>query len=162
MLDSMSGSNSGVLKAIARSSDMGWLKQCCDHNAKLGNLQVVEAAKHRIRDVELAKALKVAQGASTLEGRIIESLRVYREVFKHKYGRNQPTGHTERDIRDLGPKDALINTIRGRKKTDGLKNLRDRGRLDCSYEQIAIDFAGELPEDVVDQARKALIELDKR
>ena len=78
MLDSMSGNNSGILEAIARSSDTGWSKQCHDHNAKLSNLEVVEAAKHRIRDVELAKALKVVQGANTLEGRITESLRVYR------------------------------------------------------------------------------------
>ena len=78
MLDSMSGNNSGILEAIARSSDTGWPKQCHDHNAKLSNLEVVEAAKHRIRDVELAKALKVVQGANTLEGRITESLRVYR------------------------------------------------------------------------------------
>lgn len=161
MLDPMPSSNISVLRAIAGSSDTGWLKQCRDHNAKLGNLEVVEAAKSRIRDVELAKALKVVQGANTLEGRIMESLRVYREVLKHKHGRNQAAGYTERDIRKLGPKDALIKTIRGGKKTGGFENLRARDRLDCSYEQIAIDFADELPVDVVDQARKTLIELEK-
>lgn len=40
------------------------------------------------------------------------------------------------------------------------QTLKDHGRLDCSYEQIAIDFADELPEDVVNQARKALLELE--
>ncbi|HME23068.1 MAG TPA: hypothetical protein VKI44_17340 [Acetobacteraceae bacterium] len=161
MLDVMSGSNSGVLGAIARSSDIEWLKKCSEHNTKLGNLEIVEAAKQRIRDVDLAQALKVVQGANTLEGRIMESLRVYREVLKHKHGRNQAAGYTERDIRNLGPRCALIKTIRTGKKTDGLKNLREWGRLDCSYEQIAIDFADELPKDVVDQARKTLAALDE-
>jgi hypothetical protein len=158
----MSGNSGGVLGAIARSSDTGWLKQCADHNAKLGNIEIAEAAKQRVRDVELAKALKVVQGTDTLEGRVMESLRVYRELLKHKHGRNQTAGYTERDIKNLGPKGALIKTIRSGKKTDGLKNLKDEGRLDCSYEQIAIDFADELPEDVVDQARKTLLELDLR
>jgi hypothetical protein len=152
MLEAMTGGNSGVLGAIARSSDLGWLKECGAHNVKLCNLEVVQATKQHIRDVELAKALKVVQGTNTLEGRIMESLRVYREVLTHEHGRNQAAGHTERDIRKLGPRDALIKTIRTGKKTG---NLRDRGRLDCSYEQIAIDFGDELPEDVVDQARKA-------
>lgn len=111
--------------------------------------------------MELAKALKVVRGTNTLEGRITESLRVYRELLKHKHGRNQAAGYTERDIKNLGLKGALIKTIRSGKKTDGLRNLQHQRRLDCSYEQIAIDFADELPEDVVDQARKTLLELDR-
>ncbi len=158
----MSGNSGGVLDAIMRSSDTRWLKQCADHNAKLGNIEVAETARQRIRDVELAKALKVVQGANTLEGRVMESLRVYRELLKHKHGRNQAAGYTERDIRNLGPKGAFIKTIRSGRKTDGLKSLKDQGRLDCSYEQIAIDFATELPEDVVNQARNTLLELNRR
>jgi hypothetical protein len=158
MSDSSSG---GVLGAIAQSSDAGWLKQCADHNAKLGKVEIAEAAKQRVRDVELAKVLEVVQGPNTLEGRIMESLRVYRALLKHKHGRNQAAGYTERDIKNLGAKGALIKTILSGKKTDGLKNLKDHGRLDCSYEQIAIDFAAELPEDVVVQARKTLLELDQ-
>src|ERR1035441_6996550 len=98
----MSGNSSGILGAIARSSDTGWLKQCADYNAKLGKIDIAEAAKQRIRDVELAKALEVVQGTNTLEGRIMESLRVYRELLKHKHGRNQAAGYTERDIKKLG------------------------------------------------------------
>lgn len=156
----MSGRN-GVLGAIAQSSDIEWLKRCADHNIKSGNLKVAEAANQRLRDVELANALKFVQGTDTLEERIMESLRVYRALLKHKHGRNQAAGYTERDIKKLGPKDALIKTIRSGKKTEGLKNLKNHGRLDCSYEQIAIDFASELPDDVVDQARKTLLDLNE-
>ena len=85
----MSGSIGGVLRAIEQSSDLVWLRQCHDHNAKLGNLEIAEAASQRIRDLELEKALKVVHSANTLEGRIMESLRVYREVLKHKHGLGQ-------------------------------------------------------------------------
>ena len=43
----------------------------------------------------------------------------------------------------------MIRTIRRGKKTEGLITLLNNGRLDCSYEQIAIDFFHEMPEDVV-------------
>jgi len=149
-----------VFGATRDSFDTTWLKQCGDHNARSGNSDIAAAAYQRIRDVELAKALHIKQGANTLEDRVMESLRVYRAVLKHKHGRNQSAGYTERDIKKFGPKEALIKTIRTGRKTDGLKNLRDQGRLDCSYEQIAIEFAEDLPEDVVAQARKTLAEQD--
>jgi hypothetical protein len=156
----MAANGDGVLRAIAQSSDTGWLRQCAAHNVQLGSIEIAESARQRLREVELAMALKRVQGQNTLDGRIMESLRIYRELLKHKHGRNQAAGYTERDIKNFGPKGALIKTIRSGKKTDGLRNLKDHGRLDCSYEQIAIDFADELPEDVVNQARKALLELE--
>jgi hypothetical protein len=56
-------------------------------------------------------------------------------------------------------REALIRTIRRGKKTDGLKLLAEHDRLDCAYEQIAIDHADEIPEDVVERARQTLAEL---
>jgi hypothetical protein len=39
--------------------------------------------------------------------------------------------------------------------------LSEHGRLDCAYEQIAIDYAHEMPPDVVEQARRTLADLEK-
>jgi hypothetical protein len=117
---------------------------------------VVEAAKRRLRDLDLHDALRVKPEAHSVEERVLESVRVYRELLKHKHGRNQAAGYTEREIRRYGPREALIRTIRRGKKTDGLKSLAEHDRLDCSYEQIAIDHAHEMPEDVVAQAQKTL------
>jgi hypothetical protein len=119
---------------------------------------VVEAVKRRIRDLDLHNALRVRPEAHSVEERVLESVRVYRELLKHKHGRNQAAGYTEREIRRYGPREALIRTIRRGKKTDGLKSLAEHDRLDCSYEQIAIDHAHEMPEDVVSQARQTLAE----
>jgi len=85
---------------------------------------------------------------------------VYRELLKYKHGRNQAAGYTEREIRKYGPREALIRTIRRGKQTDGLKLLAQHGRLDCAYEQIAIDHAHELPEDVVARARQTLAQIE--
>jgi hypothetical protein len=92
---------------------------------------------------------------------VFESVRVYRELFKHKHGRRQAAGYTEREIRQYGPREALIRTIRRGKKTDGLKLLAEHDRLDCAYEQIAIDHAHEMPEDVVQRARETLAEIER-
>jgi hypothetical protein len=149
-----------LLAAIAKSTDVPWLTQCRDFNKTEGQTAVAEAADRRIRDVQLAAALKMQDGDGTLEGRVLESLRVYREMLRHKHGRNQAAGYTERDIKKHGPVGALIATIRRGKRTDGLKVLQAFGRLNCSYEQIAVDFASELPDDVVALAKEMLAELD--
>ena len=131
---------------------------CRDHNAKLGRQSVVEAVKRRLRDLGLHDALRLRPEAHSVEERVLESVRVYRELLKHKHGWNQAAGYTEREIRQYGPREALIRTIRRGKKTDGLKSLAEHDRLDCSYEQIAIDHAHEMPEDVVAQAQQTLAE----
>jgi hypothetical protein len=150
--------SNNLLAAIASSSDRAWLKQCRDHNARLGRQNVVDAAERRLRDLDLHDALRVRPEAHSVEERVLESVRVYRELLKHKHGRNQAAGYTEREIRQYGPREALIRTIRRSKKTDGLKLLAEHDRLDCAYEQIAIDHAHEMPEDVVHRARKPLAE----
>jgi hypothetical protein len=147
-----------LLAAIANSSDRSWLVQCRRHNSQLGKANVVEAVEQRRRDLDLLAALRRKPEADTVEARVHESVRVYRELLKHKHGRNQAAGHTEREIRQYGPREALIRTIRRGKKTDGLKLLAQHDRLDYAYEQIAIDHAHEMPEDVVQRARQTLVE----
>src|SRR5262245_21701300 len=147
-----------LLAAIASSKERTWLERCRDHNASLGKRTVVEAATRRLRDLDLLDALKLKPDAHGVEDRVLESVRVYRELLKHKHGRNQAAGYTEREIRQYGAREALIRTIRRGKKTDGLKLLAKHDRLDCAYEQIAIDHANELPEDVVERARQTLKE----
>ena len=149
-----------LLVAIGASSDRRWLVQCSDHNAKLGRQGIVHAVAQRLRDLNLKSALKIRPGANTVEERVMESVRVYRELLKHKHGRNQTAGYTEREIEQYGPREALIRTIRRAKRTDGLKLLAAHDRLDCAYETIAVDFESELPEDVVKQARQTLSELE--
>src|SRR5260370_10778035 len=112
-----------LLTAIACSSDRKWLEQCRDHNARLGKKNIVEATKQRLRDLDLHDALRVKPEAHRVEERVFESVRVIRELLKHKHGRNQAAGYTEREIRQYGPREALIRTIRRGKKTDGLKML---------------------------------------
>jgi hypothetical protein len=147
-----------LIAAIAKSADHAWLRKCRDHNARLGKRDVVQAAESRLRDLDLHHALAVRPEASTVESRVIESVRVYRQLLKHKHGRNEAAGYTQREIKQYGPREALIRTIRRGKKTDGLKLLAEHNRLDCAYEQIALDRAHELPDDVVERARQILAE----
>jgi hypothetical protein len=150
-----------LLAAIAKSSDQAWLKQCRDHNVRLGVRDVVESASRRLLEVQLHEALRLRPATNSVEERVIESVRVYRALLKHKHGRNQAAGYTEREIRRYGPREALIRTIRRGKQTEGLKLLAAHDRLDCAYEQIAIDYADEIPQDVVDRARQLLAEAQR-
>jgi hypothetical protein len=151
--------NDDLIAAVQKSTDRNWLIGCRDYNRSLGNREVVAAVEQRLRDLDLRAALRIRPQARTVEDRVGESVRVYRELLRHKHGRNQAAGYTERAIRDHGPKGALIRTVRSGKKTAGLKLLATHNRLDCAYEQIAIDHADEMPEDVVEIARRTLADL---
>jgi hypothetical protein len=153
----MTGMTDSLVATIEHSSERAWLTRCSDHNASLGKKIVVDAVARRLRDLDLHDALKARPEAHSVEARVFESVRVYRELLKHKHGR-KAAGYTEREIRQYGPRDALIRTIRRGKKTDGLKLLAANDRLDCAYEQIAIDHADEIPEDVVERARQTMAE----
>ena len=131
--------NDGLLSAIASSVDRAWLKQCRDFNLRNGNKDVAAAVERRLRELDLGAALNIRADAHSVEERVEESVRVYRALLKLKHGRNQAAGYTEREIRDHGPREALIRTIRRGKQTDGLKLLAQHDRLDCAYEQIAVD-----------------------
>jgi len=124
-----------LIAAISQSKDLRWLKECGELNRANGKLDVVAAVDRRIRDLNLQGALRLKPDAQTVESRVQESVRVYRELLKHKHGRNQAAGYTEREIRQYGHREALIRTIRRGKKTDGLKMLAAHQRLDCAYEK---------------------------
>ena len=150
-----------LLAVISRSTDRLWLTRCRDLNRELGRKDVVKAADQRLSDLDLRDALRIKSQSQSIEDRVLEALRVYRAALKHKHnGKNHAAGYTERDIRQYGPREALIRTIRRGKKTSGLDLLAAHNRLDCSYEQIAIDHANELPDDVVELARQTLAEFN--
>jgi hypothetical protein len=150
--------NDTLLSAISRSKDRAWLSRCRDFNLSNGRKDVAVAVDHRLRELEFTASLEKRDNAHTVEDRVMESLRIYRALLKLKHGRNQAAGYSEREIRQYGHREALIRTIRRGKRTDGLRLLAAHGRLDCAYEQIAIDHAHEMPEDVVEKARQLLAE----
>jgi hypothetical protein len=94
---------------------------------KLGRRNIVEATEQRLRYLDLLDALKMRPGVHTLEERILESVRVYRALLKRKHRRNQAAAYIEREIKQHGPREALIRTIRRGKKTDGLMIPNTRG-----------------------------------
>lgn len=145
-----------VIAALASSTDTQWIENCKRLHVKLGNDNVVKAADQRLRDLALSEALRIRPRAQSLEERVDEMVRVRRALLKHEHGHNQAAGYTERDIKKYGARETLIKTIMRGKETDGFKLFAKHGRLDCAYEQIAIDFVNELPEHVVEQARKNL------
>jgi len=146
-----------LLDRISQSSEPDWLVTCRDHNAKLGRRHIADAAHRRLLDVEFREAISLKPNASDFEARIEEAVRVYEECLKVKHGRKQAAAYTRRSIRDHGYREALIRTVR-KKQSAGLELLAAHDRLDCSYEQIALDFAKSenLPEDVIEQAGRTL------
>lgn len=148
--------NDSLLSVIAHSKDRAWLIRCRDYNLGEGRKDVATAVDKRLKELEFDASIKTRGNAKTVEDRVKESLRVYRALLRLKHGRNQAAGYSEREIKQYGHREALIRTIRRGKATDGLKLLAAHNRLDCAYEQIAIDHADEMPADVVEKAKQLL------
>ena len=152
-----------LLSGIVKSTDERWLLQCRDFNRRK-RPEVVDAVNKRLSELELLASLKLKPGAgATLEDRVAEGLRVYEALLKAKHGKGQPAGYLRRSIKNNGPREALVRTLRTHPHGDsmGFELLARHDRLDCSSEQIALDFASELPADVVEIARRTLADLGK-
>ena len=88
----MTDMTDSLVATIERSSERAWLTRCSEYNANLGKKIVVDAVARRLRDLDLHDALRARPEAHSVEERVGESLRVYRELLKHKHGRNQAAG----------------------------------------------------------------------
>jgi hypothetical protein len=148
-----------TLAAIETSQDRQWLQQYRDSNARLGHDEIVAACEKRLRGLDLREVVRIEHEAHTIDERVMETMRVYRALLMHEHGHSVAAGYSERDVQNYGPREALIRTIRRRTQTDAMALLSGHNRLDCTYEQIAIDHASELPEDVVGIARQTLAAL---
>ncbi len=156
------GPKAQLLSRIAKSGDREWLKVCSIHNEGLGFGEVVEAVKQRLRDLDLQDAMCTRPTAGSLEARVMEALRIYEAVPLHKHGQRRLAGYTRKSLKNHGARESLIKIIRRGKETAGLQRLKQYDRVDCAYEQIALDFADGLPPDVVKKARIALGSLASR
>jgi hypothetical protein len=149
-----------ILLAIARSRDSGWLKQALDFNKQKGNKAVVDAASARLRDLAFEAALRRQSAATDLASRVEEALRVYEALLSHRAGAPRRAGYTRRARTARGPIGMVAHIVMSGRATEGLGVLAEYERLDCSFEQIAIDCADELPsesrEEIVAKAKKML------
>jgi hypothetical protein len=78
----MTDMSDSLVATIERSSERAWLRRCGEHNANLGKKIVADAVARRLRDLDFHDALKARPEAHSVEERVRESLRVYRELLK--------------------------------------------------------------------------------
>ena len=151
---------SRTIELIGRSEDKEWLVRFRHNMVKENALDIVAALDRRL--VALSEeALRLSVGSSrsslSLADRVEEALRVYELFLVHKHaGKRIRAGYSRRMITVLGPKGAVERTVMKSASSTGFDLLRQFNRLDCSYEQIVIDFPDEFGPEVVLKAQHNL------
>lgn len=131
------------LKVIARLAQKA---------AKAGELEITIATARRAATPEQLAELKIIErknlyrlavarreGTSDFEGRVQEALRVVEALYSMKNGKPTRASRSRQSIARHGTAEALRRII-AKRDSPGLRVLADNDRLDCAFEQVALDF----------------------
>ena len=128
------------LKVIARLAQKA---------TKVGELEITIATARRgaapgqlaeLKLIERQNYYRLAitrhEGTADFEGRVQEALRVVEALYSIKNGEPTRAGRTRQSLARHGTGRRII----AKRDSPGLRVLAENGRLDCAFEQIALDF----------------------
>ncbi len=84
-------------------------------------------------------AIRTREGTGDFEGRVAEAIRVVEALYSQKNGKATRASRTRQSIARHGAVEALRRVI-AKRDSPGLRILAEHDRLDCAFEQIALDF----------------------
>ena len=135
-----------AVASIKASSNEVWLRDFRARMVPAGETEIVAAIDTRLSELEEIKfregIARIIVGLSLPE-RVRDSVRVYEAFLARKHGKNVRAARTNAMIKRWGEKEALRRTVTNLNMSNGLELLGQYGRLDCSYEQIILDFPHE-------------------
>ena len=87
-----------------------------------------------------------------------ETLAAYEQLLTEKNGRTTAASRTRQKIDNKGIHQSLIEWTRGKAETNGFKLLVEKGLPEFTGEYLVVRYADRFPNDVVELARKRLME----
>jgi hypothetical protein len=148
-----------AIASIHTSNNEAWLRGFRDRMVPGGEFEIVAAIDTRLAELE---EIKFRKGISSiivglnLPERVRETVRVYEAFLARKHGKNIRATRTNAMIERWGEKEAVRRTVSNLDMSNGLELLAKYGRLDCSYEQIILDFPHEFDAPLRAKARANL------
>lgn len=132
--------NVGIVNRLATAATtVGQLDSIIQPARKAADLGQMQDLKDLERINRVRITVGNRQGPLDFEGRVAEALRVMEELLYFKNGRRLQAGYTRRSLEKNGPVETIKRII-AKKDLAGLRMLADRDRLDCAFEQIALDY----------------------
>jgi hypothetical protein len=122
-----------------------------DRIATEGKPEIARAINRRFTELaeqDLRRNIGSPGAEASLVERVQEALRVYEEGLSAKHGRRQPAGRLRPMIERWGEKEAVRRLVATHDNSAGLDFLNKMERLDCAFEQIILDLAGEYDNDL--------------
>jgi hypothetical protein len=154
--------------AIADTQDVVWLrhfgegleraaKGMEDSDREIKNLRDMIAARcaELAKDALRAKIKSPIAGATFID-RFNYALAVYEDCLSLAKGKRTSAGRTRQMIKKLGEAETVRHIVASMTTSSGLATLVEFGRLDCSFEQLVIDFPSEFDAALSAKAEKNL------
>jgi hypothetical protein len=130
--------NDLTISGIEMSEDEAWLKE-----ARLQLTALIEAIDARLAKLKFHNSIASVPVGLNLGERVWETVRVYEAYLALKHRKNVRATRTRQMIAKWGEKEAVRRTVHNMQTSSGLELLAKYNRLDCSYEQIILDFSKE-------------------
>lgn len=125
-----------LAKAATRDSELDSAIASASRGATPEQLKVLKAIE---RENRFRLAIRRHEGTPDFDGRVQEARRVVELLFSIRNGKPTHLSRTKPSFTRHGPVEAIRRII-AKRDSPGLRILADNNRLDCAFEQIALDF----------------------
>lgn len=139
------------IKSPEDEEDLGRLRVILENAKRLGDREYVDRVQKRIWELH-------ATGDTELERRFNAFVAAYESFLTEKNERTTRAIRTIRKVQNKGIKQTLIDWALSKQPTPGFLSLVGQGHWKMTAEFLVVSMAHEFPSEVVDSARKKLVD----
>jgi hypothetical protein len=125
-----------LAKAATKDSDLDSTIAAASRGATPEQMKELKSIE---RENRFRLAICRHEGTPDFDGRVQEAIRVVEALYSIRNGKPSFASRTKQSFKRHGTVEALRRVI-AKKDSPGLRILVENDRLDCAFEQIALDF----------------------
>ena len=138
-----------MLEFVASCGDAKKLRQLAQNADQKGEVELAKAARLKLYSV------LPGEQPGTIEYAVWQSIYALEDVLKQERGKTILLSRTRQKIGRQGVAQCVADLVRGT-ASEGFRMLQERGMLELSFENIALQFPDKFEERVLDAARRRL------
>jgi len=138
-----------MLEFVATCGDAKKLRQLAQNADQKGEAELAKAARLKLYSI------LPGEEPGTIEYAVWQSVYALEDVLKQERGKTILLSRTRQKIGRQGVTQCVADLVLG-SASEGFKMLQERGMLELSFENIALQFLDKFEERVLDAARRRL------
>ena len=139
-----------ILATIEKCDDPAALRRIMKNAKQRGGDDVYDAAFQRLITVQPSAQV------GTIAHDVWRAIYAFEEILREERGRSVPLARTRQKIQRVGEVKTVTDLILKKTPSEGFGMLKERSRLELSFEALVVARAEHFPGNVVDAARSRL------